>query len=225
MYISRQGQFATKDDLVATEHGNLPNWAHDDPFVFWKEADKHERENGAVYREHIIAVPNECSNQGQLNLVSAYVQEIVGPRPYQWALHCPTSSLEGLPNTHAHVMFSDRADDGIERPPSQTFMRHNPRQPELGGRRKGTGGKTRAEVSEALIETRKKFADLQNAALEQAGHSARVDHRSLKDRGIARPPERHLGPSLLRNLPEHDRQAYLKARAHNRQSDEVATAC
>ena len=40
---------------------------------------------------------------------------------------------------------------------------------------------------------RERFADLQNAYLEEYGHTDRVDHRSLADQGIERSPEKHLG--------------------------------
>jgi len=44
-----------------------------------------------------------------------------------------------------------------------------------------------------LVELRERFADLQNAFLEEYGHADRVDHRSLADQGIDRIPEKHLG--------------------------------
>jgi hypothetical protein len=45
----------------------------------------------------------------------------------------------------------------------------------------------------ALHSCRKLWADCVNAALEKEGYSARVDHRSLKDRGIKREAQIHVG--------------------------------
>jgi hypothetical protein len=44
-----------------------------------------------------------------------------------------------------------------------------------------------------LVEQRKSWAGAVNAALEKAGRPERVDHRSLKDRGIDRLPQPKIG--------------------------------
>lgn len=44
-----------------------------------------------------------------------------------------------------------------------------------------------------LVHWRESWADSVNAALEQAGREERVDHRSLKNRGIDRQPEPKIG--------------------------------
>ena len=64
-YISRVGKYEKKLDgneqLEATESGNMPLWAQDNPLLFWRAADLYERKNGTVYREHEIALPRELS--------------------------------------------------------------------------------------------------------------------------------------------------------------------
>ncbi len=84
---------------------------------------------------------------------------------------------------HAHIMFSDRTPDGIERVPSQHFKRYNPRNPEHGGCKKDRGGREPSVLKNELVSRRESWADLQNEFLEANGHAARVDHRSNKDRG------------------------------------------
>lgn len=42
---------------------------------------------------------------------------------------------------------------------------------------------------------RERFAELQNERLQEYGHEACVDHRSLEAQGIERQPTRHLGPT------------------------------
>jgi hypothetical protein len=44
-----------------------------------------------------------------------------------------------------------------------------------------------------LVKQRESWAEAVNAALEKAGRDERVDHRSLKDRGIDRAPEPKIG--------------------------------
>jgi len=44
------------------------------------------------------------------------------------------------------------------------------------------------------VALRARWAELSNTALERAGVATRLNHRSLKDQGVGRAPERHLGP-------------------------------
>jgi len=212
-YIGRRGKYGGREDLVASGHGNMPVWANDDPRVFWKAADKYERANAAVYREHEIALPGELTQEQQLELVGNLRHTLVGDRPYQYAVHAPTSSLAGVPNAHVHLMYSDRQPDGIERGPEQTFRRYNARQPELGGARKASGGKNPLQLRGELIEDRGKCADLQNAALAKHGHEARVDHRSLRQQGVEREPERHLGPARISQMSSEEKTLFAANRA------------
>lgn len=211
-YITRSGKHRDRDDVVCTGHGNMPEWTGNDPIAFWRAGDKYERKNAAVYREHVCAVPNELTRQQQIELVQVMVQEMVGQKPYQFAVHAPTSALEGRENVHVHLMFSDRMADGIERPPEQMFKRFNAANPELGGRRKDSGGKNRLELRDRLIAMRRKCAELQNAALEQYGHSSRVDHRTLKAQGKGTEPERHLGPARVREMTPQDKEVHVAYR-------------
>ncbi|KFX63930.1 plasmid mobilization protein [Burkholderia sp. K24] len=214
-YITRQGRHSSLEDLIFTEHGNMPEWAKDNPMLFWKTGDRNERANGAVYREHEIALPNELTPEQQIELAGNIKTTIVGEnKPYQLVIHAPTSSLEGVPNTHLHLMLSDRIQDGIERSPEQTFSRHNAQNPERGGCKKDSGGMNRLELRDEVIETRRKCAEQQNKALAKYGHTARVDHRTLKDQGVDRKPERHLGQARIRRMSAEDKVQYV----NNRQS-------
>jgi len=56
------------------------------------------------------------------------------------------------------------------------------------------------------------MADIINAKLEEKGYSARVDHRSLKEQGIERAPERHLGPGKVRNMSAEEKLVFVKKR-------------
>lgn len=211
-YVARKGFHRKRGDLVTTGHGNLPAWAEDDPAQLWKAADKYERKNGAVYRESIIALPKELTRDATDALVMDLVGKIAAGKPHQFAIHAPRSSLEDVVIPHLHLMTSDRADDGIERPAERFFLRYNAQQPEKGGRKKTSGGRNRLEIRHDLIQMRKNVADIINHHLAINGHSARVDHRTLSERGVKKKPERYLGPAKIKNMSDIEKAAYVEAR-------------
>ena len=121
--------------------------------------------------------------------------------PYTLALH------RGGPdggNPHAHLMFSERGNDGIARSAEQWFKRHNPKAPAQGGARKSRA----AKAGDWLDTTRQAWEQTANRALEQAGREERIDGRSLADRRdaadregdleraaeLSREPNVHRGP-------------------------------
>jgi len=213
-YIMREGKkYDNREDLIASEYGNMPAWAQDNPSAFWRASDKYERANGAAYREHEIALPSDLTREQQIELAGQLVSALVGNKPFQCAVHAPHASLGDGENTHLHLMYSDRQDDGIERSPEQTFRRYNSQHPERGGRKKDSGGRNSMQIRDELIATRKKCADLQNAALAKYGHDARVDHRTLKAQGIDRQPERHLGQARIRTMTSEERGGYVAQRS------------
>ena len=212
-YIERHGRYETRgEDLVHTSYGNMPAWAACNPSLFWRMADRHERANGAPYREHEIALPSELSIEQLIALAEKLVLELVGNKPYQYAIHAPDGSLGAIPNPHVHLMYSDRMPDGIERAPEQMFSRYNSKQPERGGCRKDSGGLSPLELRANLIHTRRTIADLQNEALAKNGHEARVDHRSLREQGKQHRPERHLGQVRIRGMSADEKATYAEAR-------------
>jgi hypothetical protein len=222
LYIAREGAHAlseSEQDLVAAGHGNLPAWAGGSTTKFWSAADKRERKNGAVYREQVIALPREltvCQNQ---ELVATLIAERLGDKTYQYAIHCPHAAIEGGPQPHVHVMYSDRLPDGIDRSPAQHFRRYNPACPERGGCRKDGGVDSRSALRDRVVAERAYVANLQNTFLAAYGHDARVDHRSHALRGIKAPPEAHLGPDGVRGFDEEDREHYQAQRAKSGLSD------
>ncbi len=211
-YIAREGKYKDgkrREDLEATDAGNMPKWAEHKPAYFWQAADEHERVNGATYREIQIALPRELTEDQRRDLVEEFIKQEIGDRhAYQWAIHTPKAALEGDKQPHAHIMYSERTRDGIDRDPEQYFKRYNAKAPERGGCRKDSAG-----TEERLQATRERWADLQNAHLEKYGHEARVDHRSLQARGISREPEKHIGPSRIKDLKKQDATVLLAHRA------------
>ena len=73
-------------------------------------------------------------------------------------------------DSHAHLMFSERTNDGIERSAAQWFKRYNAKEPEKEGARKTTATKPR----DWLEQTREAWA------LERAGRHERITEASLE---------------------------------------------
>lgn len=215
-YISREGKYSGHDryeDLEATSSGNMPKWAEHNPAHFWNAADNHERANGSAYRELEVALPRELTPDQRRELVEDFVRQELGDKhAFQWAIHTPKAALEGGEQPHAHIMYSERRMDGIERDPEQLFKRYNAKNPERGGAQKASGGKARGEMKDELLATRQRWAEIQNTHLERHGHVARVDHRSLADQGIERAPEKHLGGAGVRAMGDRDISALLERR-------------
>ena len=215
-YISREGKYSGREryeDLEATGYGNMPKWAEHAPANFWIAADEYERANGSAYREIEVALPRELTPDERRGLVEDFVRRELGDQHvYQWAIHTPKAALEKGEQPHAHIMYSERRLDGIERDPDQFFKRYNAKNPEKGGAQKASGGKARGEMKQELLELRERWADVQNIHLQLNGHDVRVDHRSLKDQGLDREPEKHLGGVGVRSLAPRDVFALLEHR-------------
>ena len=202
-YITRQGVYADREEeLVLAESGNLPSWARDERH-FWEAADTYERRNGRVYNEVEVALPRELSREQQIELAREFVSDLMTPSrlPYTMAIH----DRDGH-NPHAHVIYSERGDDGVAREMEQHFRRADRAKPWKGGAPKDTS----MRGSEWVKQVRKDWEIAANVALERAGESARVDCRSYKERGIARTPQLHLGvaaAAMLRRGVQVDRVA------------------
>ena len=212
-YITREGSYAARNDLVATGHGNMPSFAGDEPRRLWKASDQYERKNGSTFRAFTISLPNVLTVEQLTELAEQEARRLAGPKAFQWALHMPSSSLRGEPNPHVHIVICDRLPDGIERGPEQMFKRYNPAHPEKGGCRKDSGGRTHLALRSQVTAQRAAAADEINAALARHGHEHRVDHRPLKERGINRAPEHYLGPARIRRMTEEERLSYTKKTA------------
>ena len=207
-YIEREGRYEKdSEELEYKEHGNMPEWAEDDPGSYWEAADKYERSNGRLYSEIQFALPKELDEAGRRDVASDFAAQLTGPEklPYTMAIH--RGGAEGE-NPHAHLMYSERGQDGIERSAEQWFRRYNGKAPEMGGARKSRS----AKAGDWLDKTREAWEQTTNQALERAGREERIDGRSLAERRaeayrigdleraaeLSREPNVHLGPSRHR---------------------------
>ena len=207
-YVCREGRYAgDADELLYRKDGNMPQWAQDEPGHYWQAADDGERANGSLYREVQFALPQELSEAEQVDLARDFAKSLTtnGERlPYTLAVHRGDGE-----NPHAHLVISERVNDGQTRTPETWFKRHNAKEPERGGARKSRAAMPR----EWLTDTRKDWERRANEVLERSGSQERIDSRSWADRRedamkrgdleeaarCSKKPDVHLGPRELRH--------------------------
>lgn len=136
-YITRTAHFSngkTGEYVEFVEHGNFPTWAHR-PEEFWKAADLYERKKGRVASTLVIALPKELSPTERTALAKDMI--IMFCKQYEYpfsaAVHVHKGSIGDVDQPHLHIMYSERALDGVERDPATFF-----KQPQGGGCRKIT---------------------------------------------------------------------------------------
>jgi MobA/MobL family len=207
-YITRREEYddPNRDEAVYTESGHMPRWAEDDARVYWDSADLYERANGRLYISADFALPRDLDADDQTALASEFAHELTDEEhlPYTLAIHSGRDANGSEHNPHAHLMISERQNDGIERDQADWFRRANSANPERGGAPKSRTFHGR----EWMEHARERWAELTNQMLEARGRDERVDHRSYERQGIHREPGEHYGPAAApmagRGI-EHDR--------------------
>ena len=214
-YIERKEKYRDRQDLEYSAHGNMPEWARDNPSHFWQAADQFERANGSTYRELEIALPRELTPEQRLELVQDFVRQEAGERhAWSFAIHNPKASIDGGEQPHAHIMMSQRVNDGIERTPEQYFRRYNARYPDRGGAKKDSGNLTPTQQKEQLRELRKRWEVKHNEHMRKHGFERGfIDCRTLKEQGIERRPEVHLGFEAAGRLDDAQRHDIMQKRS------------
>ena len=104
-YIARLGEYRDNSDKCLVQgYEHLPEFARDDPHLFWKMADTHERANAKACTHVVVALPRELSVEAQAVMVEDFVQRNFKGCPLSWAIH------EGKDqhNPHAHLQICER---------------------------------------------------------------------------------------------------------------------
>jgi len=206
-YLAREGDYQTRsNELVYSASENMPSWALN-AREFWSAADAHERANGRLYQEIEFALPKELDSAGQIELAKDFAHDLTYEHklPYTLAIHSDGN------NPHAHLIYSERADDGFERSKELHFKRANSSSPELGGAPKVTS----LRGSEWVKQVRKDWEICANAALERSKSIQRIDCRSYEERGIEQTPQIHLGvraAAMMRQGIDTERSAEWERR-------------
>ncbi|MGD1089840.1 MAG: MobQ family relaxase [Verrucomicrobiota bacterium] len=147
-----------------------PEWTAK-PDTLWNTVEQSEkRKDAQLAREFVLAVPRELDAKQQFELAAGWAQkELVNTGMVaEVSLH---HSKDGK-NPHVHILCTMRRLDGDH------FSAKKPREWNDVG---------------LLCKQRESWANAVNTALEKAGRDERVDHRSLKDRGIDQIPEPKIG--------------------------------
>jgi hypothetical protein len=207
-YVTREDTYDDPDldPAIYTESDHMPSWAEDDPAEYWDAADLYERANGRLYVSADFALPLGLSAADQFALAREFAHQLTDDQalPYTLAIHAGRDENGQEHNPHAHLIFSERRNDGIERSRDEWFRRANSAHPERGGAPKSRTFHGRAWVEQA----RERWATLTNEKLAEVGRSERVDHRSYERQGIDRQPGEHYGPSAAHMAgrgDDHDR--------------------
>lgn len=150
---------------------NAPAWAKDRQQLWNAVEAAEKRKDAQLCREINVALPRELTAVQQRELLSTFVftQFVSRGMIADVAIH-----RDNAENPHAHIMLTMR-----EITPE------------------GFGKKVRDWNDKELLETwRAEWANDANRALERAGHSDRIDHRSLEAQGSERLPTVHEGPHV-----------------------------
>lgn len=156
-----------------------PAWVRD-PATLWNTVERSEkRADAQLAREFILALPRELSREAQLQTAKDWAERelVAAGMVAELSLHQPKNGK----NPHVHILCTLRKLDG-ERFAAKKAREWN----DVG----------------LLVHQRQSWAEAVNRALELAGRPERVDHRSLKDRGIDRAPEPKLGPAATARRKE-----------------------
>jgi hypothetical protein len=178
----RTHDYTRKTEVVHREilaPAGAPTWIFDRA-ALWNAVERGERQsNSQLARDFDIALPIELGQEAAVQLARDWVQRSLVDRGMvaDFAVHWADG------NPHMHVLATMR-DVGPE----------------------GFGAKHRAWNDRGLVEEwRAEWEAAANAALERAGHDARIDRRTLNERGIDRDPTTHLGPRLHAQQERVDR--------------------
>lgn len=170
-YTRKRGVIRT--EIIAPR--GSPAWVFDRSQLWSRVELGENRKDSQVCREIEISIPHELTVlQGQLLMIGFVQSQFVAKGMVaDIAFHRPGSKGDNR-NFHAHVTLTMRKVVGD-----------------------GFGQKERNWNSNALLQQwREQWAIHANRALEQAGHAARIDHRSHADRGLLDVPGSHHGPAV-----------------------------
>ena len=150
-------------EILAPE--GAPEWVHD-RVQLWNRVDAAEKRKDAMTaREVLLTLPRELTSDQQRKLVRDFVKAELTSKglAVDASYHAP-DAYDKEPNFHVHLLWSDRAIglEGLASTKDRTYAR-----------------------PEGIEGLRVAWAELVNRALEAAGRTERVDHRSLRDQHLA----------------------------------------
>lgn len=188
-YSQRQDVLHAEIFLPSQLAGAANAWAANREKL-WNLAEHTEkRSNSRVAREYEVSLPHELNTTQQVALARIFARELADRYKIavDLAVHLPRPGSDSR-NFHAHLLTTTRevmprglgAKTGLDMSMSERRRRELP------------------NVREEFRVLRERWATVVNEALRQANVEARVDHRSLAERGIDREPMPHFPAASLR---------------------------
>ena len=176
---------------------NAPEWASERSRL-WNEVEKIEKsKNSQLSREINIALPKELSLKEQIKLTREFTQDTFVNKGMvaDIAIH---DNKKG--NPHAHIMltvrpFNEQGEWGAKSKKEYILNKDGEKIKLKSGEYKSRKIDTVDwNKKENLEKWREQWAKYANKSLERNGIEERIDHRSLKEQGIQRLPQIHVGP-------------------------------
>lgn len=214
-YIERDGTYKYREDKIYSTSCNMPSWAKS-PDDFWDTCLQNEK--GTQYKEIEFALPNDIPLNQAVNLAKEQAATELSGHAYTLAIHCNNGRLSGIKNLHCHIMYTEREiDPNRPEPDRNTYFRRSRTL------KNGTisGGYKKSEKMTKGANRHKWYQDFRahlaakiNNAYQQNNINKTVDHRSYKEQGIDKLPQRHVGSRSARTQDERY-QEYLKVKQLN----------
>lgn len=181
---------------------NAPK-AYADRQTLWNAVDASEsKDNAQTARRFIITLPKELSIEENIRLIRDYCQK----QFVDWGMIADIAvhfDDKEPPNPHAHILCTMRSmnEQGEWNDKTKTAYALD----ENGNRIMGKNGKWKRIRMDTVDWNDRKYCEIwrhewevmQNAALEEAGRTERVDMRSYERQGIEMAPQVHLGPAAF----------------------------
>ncbi|MGO9475870.1 MAG: MobA/MobL family protein [Rhodomicrobium sp.] len=141
-------------------------------------------DNARIADKLMIALPVELNREQRYELVRSFMQELGHGRISWCAAH--HDSGEDAHNPHAHILFKDADIDTGRKVAGTTTSSRDVREAEEHG--------WKVPPRTTTAEMRKMWCGHLNHFMERAGIDIRYDPRTLKEQGIDRDPQIHIGP-------------------------------
>ncbi len=173
----REATYAVRSHVIPPEPEKAQAW--------FDAQEKTDRKNARMSDRFIGALPRELTPEQCIEAVEKFCRDVTQDRvPWHFALHLELDQkAEPDCNPHAHIIIRDR---DIETGKRYLYTSSGPME--------------RAQFAKKGVkfwstkDFRVEWEQQMNRALERAGHDVRVDHRTLKEQGIDRDPQIHVGP-------------------------------
>lgn len=194
------------DDFLFGQNVNMPDFASEDPKLFWESCENYERANANTFRTIDFSLPTELSDEENIELAARFAEELFGDKfVYSMAVHSKPSSAQSIQNIHCHIMFSERKLDGIERDSKEFFKRFNRKNPQLGGCEKTDEWTAYSK----LYYIRQTWERIANEKLQEKGLE-KISCRSLYAQRLdSLLEENYLKAELLDRPPIHLEKSYV----------------